>query len=609
MQVPIEVTLDGSGNFLRARVITKKEGQMTIMPATEGSAGRTSTKLAPYSLGDKLQYTAGDYPEYGGSKNSGFDKYIARLKRWCNSEYSVEPVRAVLKYCEKKTLISDLIDQGVLCYNEENEAFPSKWSGESDKPLIFAAMQGEQLDCSVRFGVEIPERNESRLWMDKTVWESWTEYYLANKVLEDNEDIENNSKKLPEDKRVFCYIEGKPRNFTGNHQAKIRNAGDGAKLISSNDSSGFTFRGKFWDDSQACEIGYEVSQKAHNALRWLINRQGTKEGDLAVVAWAVSGAEIPNPARDTFSLMSGFISDDEKHVYTAQDTALKLDLLIKGYSAKLFKTDSIIVMALDSATPGRLAVTYYRELTGSEFLERIYKWHSECCWKQKFGKDRIFTGAPSPKDIAETAGGKNIDGKFKKTIIASILQCIIDNTPIPDYIVRSSVRNASKRHSMEHWEWEKALGIACALYRKQNFSKEYEMALEKERNTRDYLYGRLLAVADCLEGFALSKSREFRDTNAARLMQRFADKPYSTWRTLELSLAPYRTRLGHMTKKYDEELSQIMSMFEAESFSKDTPLSGEFLLGYHTQKTELYKSEKTENSNNEGENDESEKQN
>ena len=51
---------------------------------------------------------------------------------------------------------------------------------------------------------------------------------------------------------------------------KIRNEGDGAKLISSNDEKNFTFRGRFSDKSQAFSIGYEDSQKAHNALKWSI---------------------------------------------------------------------------------------------------------------------------------------------------------------------------------------------------------------------------------------------------------------------------------------------------------------------------------------------------
>ena len=47
---------------------------------------------------------------------------------------------------------------------------------------------------------------------------------------------------------------------------KIRNEGDGAKLISSNDEQNFTFRGRFSDKSQAFSIGYEDSQKAHKCF-------------------------------------------------------------------------------------------------------------------------------------------------------------------------------------------------------------------------------------------------------------------------------------------------------------------------------------------------------
>jgi len=44
---------------------------------------------------------------------------------------------------------------------------------------------------------------------------------------------------------------------------------------------------------------------------------------------------------------------------------------------------------------------------------------------------------------------------------------------------------------MEKMEWEKALTIACALYRKYNQKEKYDMTLELDRKTRDYLYGRL----------------------------------------------------------------------------------------------------------------------
>jgi CRISPR-associated protein Csd1 len=91
------------------------------------------------------------------------------------------------------------------------------------------------------------------------------------------------------------------------HPRKIRHPGDGAKLISSNDGSGFTFRGRFTDPSglEAASVSFDVTQKAHNALRWLISKQGTRiGGDAYVVAWSVNQHEIPDPLKSTLQLAS-----------------------------------------------------------------------------------------------------------------------------------------------------------------------------------------------------------------------------------------------------------------------------------------------------------------
>ena len=118
------------------------------------------------------------------------------------------------------------------------------------------------------------------------------------------------------------------------------------------------------------------------------------------------------------------------------------------------------------------------------------------------------------------------------------------------------------------------------------------MALDRARTTRDYLYGRLLAVGDGIERFALGLAAEKRPTNAARLMQRFADYPCSTWRTIELALTPYKARLGGRIKKYQDEQDEIMQLFDPDDFVDDNaPLSGEFLLGFHCQRAILVKSE------------------
>ena len=118
------------------------------------------------------------------------------------------------------------------------------------------------------------------------------------------------------------------------------------------------------------------------------------------------------------------------------------------------------------------------------------------------------------------------------------------------------------------------------------------MALEENYHSRDYLYGRLLAVAERIEEDALNITGEKRSTNAARLMQRFADQPAKTWLTLYKALDSYMQRLQvsptgflHSRKK---ELGEILEMFDREDYNNNAPLSGEFLLGYYCQRQKRY---------------------
>lgn len=125
------------------------------------------------------------------------------------------------------------------------------------------------------------------------------------------------------------------------------------------------------------------------------------------------------------------------------------------------------------------------------------------------------------------------------------------------------------------------------------------MALEQDRTTRDYLFGRLLAIADNVEGFALTNAEKGRDTMAGRLMQRFADRPFSTWRSIELALTPYKSRLRSSDKtagflyRREKLLDEVLCAFQAGDFTNDRALTGEFLLGFHCQRSELFKSTDT----------------
>lgn len=605
----VEIVIDQNGNFKRARVIPKNEAR-TIIPCTETSGGRTGKKPENHPLCDKLQYIANDFKDFGGEVTSGYaknpkepyEKYQEILEKWCESEYSHPKAKAVLKYIEQGTVIKDLVDYRVLFIGTDQKLL--KMWNENDKenaPDIFKVLPGKknkksgeienwQADAFIRWIVEIPNEPQTSVWTDSSLFKNWMDYYSSTK--------ENNH---------LCYVTGTEIPRADQHPAKLRNDGDKAKLISSNDTSGFTFRGRFLTAEQACSVGFEVTQKAHNALRWLISRQGYRRGDQAIVAWSTKGNHLPDPLADPLSLLGLDVmkSDNESSISTAQELALKLKKKIAGYSADLGVTDRIVVMGLDSATPGRMSITFYRELTGLEFLYRIEDWHNTCCWIHDYGfkevdddkvrkkrKVRVrFVGAPAPSDIAEAAYGRKVDDKLRKATVERILPCIIDGQKIPRDLVESSVRRASNRMGMNGWEWNKTLSIACALYKKYHEKEDYIMALDETRKTRDYLYGRLLALADSLEQWALNKAGENRQTTAARLMQRFADHPNTTWRTIELALGPYKARLGNKSLKRQRLITEVTAMFTPEDFTSDKKLSGEFLLGYHCQREALWNKE------------------
>lgn len=590
----IEIVIDQNGNFRRATVVPKDEAR-TIIPCAESSGGRTSGE-APHPLCDKLQYLAKDYLKYGGNKGHYHQSYIKGLSDWCNSSKHLKAL-AILDYINRGNVINDLIQHQILVIDSAGKLLKQRASEKKDKKVldIFDLLPGRlnkkgewenwQADAFIRWEVEIPNDPCSKVWEDRTLWDSWIKYYSN----------------IKQDK-TLCFVMGKELLGTEQHPAKLRNDGDKAKLISSNDTSGFTFRGRFTDADQACGVGFGVSQKAHSALRWLISRQGYRSGDQAIVAWATSGKEIPDPLADPLSILGEeeLTMDDSEVVSTAQNIALKFNKKMAGYKADLGDTSGVVVMGLDSATPGRMAITFYRELTGSEFLRRIEQWHETCAWVHDYrfmenkGNKKTkrtylrFVGAPAPREIAKAAYGNSVGDKLKKATVERLLPCIIDGQKIPRDIVDSVVRRASNRAGMEGWEWNKTLSIACALFRKLNEKEEYHMGLDENRKTRDYLYGRLLALADSLEQWALNKAGEDRQTNAARLMQRFAERPYSTWKTIELTLAPYKARLGGQSQKRQALIDKVHDMFDPpEDYTSDKKLSGEFLLGYHCQREAL----------------------
>ena len=613
----IVIVIDGQGNFQTARVMPPKTA--ILLPATESSENRTSGE-APHPLADKIQYVAKDYADYGGEKKAYFEGYLKQLKAWCESPFAHPKVQAVLHYVAKGRVVTDLVEAGIFPLDSDGKVL-NKWEAEGDAPPIFSVLPktkgeiefGSALVC---WQVEIAGDVHSQTWTDKTIQQSWADYAASEKA-----------------EKGFCLVQGEEAVISTMHPAKLRHTGDKAKLISSNDTAGYTFRGRFATAEEAASVSADVSAKAHSALRWLISRQGIRNGDQVTVAWAISGKPVPSPMKDistelnwadmanwdisavenpdeiaTQRLPENSEASPDWSVNIGRAAARIIKKKLHGYQAELKAHEQISLIMLDSATPGRMALTYYQEFLPADYFTNLDAWIDDFSWYQRYSIE-VPNGKktdkrtqwrfvpPSPYSIAEAVYGKSLSDTLKKQLYARLLPVIAGGTsvPIPEDLVQKSFQAACNPNGCENWEWQRNIGVACALYkgwraRHHDLSQRrtYPMSLDTQNRSRDYLYGRLLAVAENTESYALYLAGEKRATTAERYMQRFAEHPFATWRNIELALKPYQERLRNNGKDTGAQaIGEIMELFATDDFTCDDKLSGEFLLGYHCQKMEI----------------------
>ncbi|RKD24951.1 type I-C CRISPR-associated protein Cas8c/Csd1 [Ammoniphilus oxalaticus] len=588
----IDVNITEDGQFHSATVIAKSDAS-TLIPCTEDAANRAGSKVAPYPLHDKLSYVAGDYIAYGGNvKNKEhFAEYLKQLEKWTNSPYAMDVVKSIYRYVSKRSLIQDLVNEKILVVDDDGQLL-SKWNKDyedryGERPAIFSALTGDQEGAFVRFNVRSPDKILTDIWKCAEMYQSFIRYYQA-KLGNENEDV--------------CYVTGKRLPSTDKHTNKIRHAADKAKLISANDSSGFTYRGRFSESNEVANVSYEVSQKAHNALKWLINRQAKIVDGRVFLVWGNEQLDLPDLVEDSFDLFGSVSTESktERSPNTLKEFAREIEKSIDGLRGDLSTThSSVYILILDSATTGRMAVLYYRYMDKDLYLDRLKAWHTTCVWRHRHrknseGKMVSYIGSPSTKDVAFAAYGPLASDKIVKGLMERLVPCIVDGRSLPLDIVRSAVQRASNPVSMDRWEWEKTLSVTCALINKilSDQKGEYDMALDTENNDRDYLFGRLLAVADVLERRALGPS-ETRSTNAIRYMNSFSRHPERTWKTIQEGLQPYQARLGTKARYLSGLIDEIASRIEITDFNNQ-PLSGKYLLGFYSQRHELYQKRETD---------------
>lgn len=583
----IELTISESGDFVDAQKIDKAEA-VTIIPVTESSGARSSG-ICPMPFADKLLYIAGDYSEFAEGKRSDnseyFNAYMQQLRSWKESEYSHKAVNAVYNYLSKGNLMKDLVGSGVLVTNEN--------TGKLLEKTKIAGISQE--DSFVRFRIQYNLNAAdvpcSETWKDKTLYDSFVQFNRMNSG-----------------KNQLCYATGKELPATYKHPSKIRNSGDKAKLISSNDESGFTYRGRFANKEEAISVSYDFSQKFHNALKWLIGRQGIPIDSLTLIVWASGLVPIPEP---TYSVNE--YGEEEADEFGEYDSVVNFRERMKKCifgCKKEFKSDTkAIIMGLDAATTGRLSIATYAEVDASQYLKNMEKWHEETMWLRFNGKlKRSEYNSFSIKMIANCAFGTEQGSKLecKKEVLREttlrLLPCITEARKLPKDIMNALFIKASNPLSYNYNNFQKVLEAACGMIQKYYIDHNDKrgriyMAYDPNITDRSYLFGCLLAIADKAESEAYEDAeRNVRVTNAKRYWNAFSQRPAQTWKNIEERLRPYLNKLGKSQVKYVLWINEISNKLDCEKFS-NARLEPLYLLGYHNFMDYMYngnRNEKTE---------------
>lgn len=570
---PIVLWITEKGEFANAAYLTDKEKQKISIPCTEKSAGRSGTNPVPHPLFDKLLYLAGNADARGINNQKAHETYMHNLKDWCESSYGNRYVKTVYAYLEKNTLLWDLEGAGILDFTEEKEL-------------------KKRLNEVVRIGIRRDFQTDLELWRENEIREDFCRY-LGN----------------GQENRSFCYISGKEGTISENHPKSIWNLKANAKLISANEKAnrGLVYSGRFETANQAVQVSYETSQKVHNALKWLIQKQGKMIGDKLLVAWGMDGGDFNNVIEGT----DFFFNEEEEDTVMTADTqaefAYRLEKAIFRQEQDLKHNEKVGFLVLEAATPGRLSISYYQEFTSVQYLslvQALKAWHEEHAWYydsfdlgKKTRVRKIM--CPSLYSIALFAEGvdrsdkMDADQKILGNTMTRLLPCVLEGKAIPSDIRRKLLIKAHYPLNYKEQNWRKLIKITCSILREQ-YREVGTMDVNKDSKDIHYNYGRWLAAAHEIERRALWKSGGERETNALRLFTKFAEHPNKYMMVIQKKIQIYEEKLGdkaNWLRKVKREISANLTQNPLEELMGTRDLDGRMILGFETQMNEFGKKE------------------
>lgn len=611
------IKINLKGDFKKYETLKKKS---IFVPCSESSASRSSG-CAPHPLFDSFKYIAtpkkltvlseklkklcldfnidstikeqlllsidnvfGNYINLNEDENY-YKEYVKLLSNWV--EFTNEKpqiysfLNAILKYVKSESVLND-IDFS----NSFEEIFLKKLTIKSSSKEIETSLEKWLTKTALKYNVEFEVIDSELDIKSPELALSWADFYESINF---------------EGEKFYSSISGEKTFIAQSYPKKIRNDGDQTKLVSSNDKN-LVYLGRFTDSSQVAKIGMRESQKIHKALSWLLRNASIHIDSQYTAIWSSyfqNEEKLPHALdSDPFAIFldSDKSSDDKNLMCEYKNEAKKIYKgALKVLSNKLkFNNQKVYVLSVDACTPGRLSVTRFLELDGVDYLKAIDQWIDDLAIL-KNNNEYYF---PNFNNLWKSL---NIVIKHKDFMIR-ILDAIINNKNIPkEYIslMFHAIKHQSSKDNIYRNINAVASVVKCFYIRKGVL---ISMSLDVNFKDRSYLFGRLLAITDNIEGRVNKINNSQRSTNSIRLMPVMLDKPFESWKNIEKAISPYVQRLessqdnGLRAFIFNRKrlMDEIMNMFSPQDFSAREKLDSMFLLGFHHQRVELFNSNKSD---------------
>ncbi|WP_063516786.1 type I-C CRISPR-associated protein Cas8c/Csd1 [Schleiferilactobacillus harbinensis] len=606
------VPIDEKGQVVKAGVsmhIRPADQERVLVPATIKSIVRTS-HLYPHLISDQLRFVLPQLAEHTTGKTAKniqdlSREYIEQLEEFI-TRHPLPGAQAIYASIVSGNLFESLRDMQI---------FQLADTGQLRYKVKKKDRVGESLSVLAKVTDIVMSYVQFQYWpasRDPTI----TDYFLADDVIKAVQDFSLDQQRGTSQ---HSLLTGESVTPAADFPKSLIIGQANAKLISANDENNYA--GYFQTSAEGASIGGLETLKSLNALRWLIRKQGIRysKGQYVVLLWTGQakddqagntpfGGRMTDLVPPPYGLPTQHTQEPAKPG-TGQRVAAAQRRALQGQQRNTMqKLAGVHLLELRVATSGRISIANYQTMDLAYWVDLINGWYHRTAWLQVLSSMKSSTklATPSPAEIVQVGLGIGSGSVYTEEnaeairYLQEIVQCIRQGRALSrttaTQVVRQVVQSMGYSEKRIGIPWQRALEVACAVWRNYEGGKARTM-LDEENRDRSYLFGRLLALADQIEGTASYQKQTSDDnarrTNAFNLMQQFSIRPFTTWNTLMDRVHPYLGGLNaYSFDDYQGKIANVMGLFQPGDYNDDR-LTPNFLMGYYLESAALIDERRT----------------